>query len=219
MSKFRKVKHIVRFTIIIALVCYFGIIAVLSLPFIQKRLSVLAAQELSRIMQTEVSIGNIDLGLLNRVIIQNVYLEDKSGQELLKVARLSAKIELSPLLHGRIRISSIQLFGLNAHLNRQTPGSKPNFQFILDAFASKDTVKKKSNIDLRINSVLIRRGQIYYDLLSAAQTPGRFNTNHLGIQNFSATLSLKALTPDSLNAQIKRLSFNEQSGFKLKNWP
>lgn len=216
MSKFRKVKHIVRFTIIIALVCYFGIIAVLSLPFIQKRLSVLAAQELSRIMQTEVSIGNIDLGLLNRVIIQNVYLEDKSGQELLKVARLSAKIELSPLLHGRIRISSIQLFGLNAHLNRQTPESKPNFLFILDAFASKDTVKKKSNIDLRINSVLIRRGQIYYDLLSAAQTPGRFNTNHLGIQNFSATLSLKALTPDSLNAQIKRLSFNEQSGFKLK---
>ena len=193
MSKFRKVKHIVRFTIIIALVCYFGIIAVLSLPFIQKRLSVLAAQELSRIMQTEVSIGNIDLGLLNRVIIQNVYLEDKSGQELLKVARLSAKIELSPLLHGRIRISSIQLFGLNAHLNRQTPESKPNFQFILDAFASKDTVKKKSNIDLRINSVLIRRGQIYYDLLSAAQTPGRFNTNHLGIQNFSATLSLKEI--------------------------
>ena len=83
MSKFRKVKHIVRFTIIIALVCYFGVIAVLSLPFIQKRLSVFAAQELSRIMHTEVSIGSIDLGLLNRVIIQNVYLEDKSGQELL----------------------------------------------------------------------------------------------------------------------------------------
>lgn len=216
MSKFRKVKHIVRFTIIIALVCYFGVIAVLSLPFIQKRLSVFAAQELSRIMHTEVSIGSIDLGLLNRVIIQNVYLEDKSGQELLKIARLSAKVEISPLLHGKIRISSIQLFGLNAHLNRPTPDSKTNFQFVLDAFASKDTVKKQSNIDLRINSVLIRRGQIYYDLLSAAQTPGRFNVNHLGIQNFSATLSLKALTPDSLNAQIKRLSFNEQSGFKLK---
>lgn len=216
MSKFRKVKHIVRFTIIIALVCYFGVIAVLSLPFIQKRLSVFAAQELSRIMHTEVSIGSIDLGLLNRVIIQNVYLEDKSGQELLKIARLSAKVEISPLLHGKIRISSIQLFGLNAHLNRPTPDSKTNFQFVLDAFASKDTVKKQSNIDLRINSVLIRRGQIYYDLLSAAQTPGRFNVNHLGIQNFSATLSLKALTPDSLNAQIKRLNFNEQSGFKLK---
>lgn len=216
MSKFRSIKHIVRSTIILALVCYFGIIAVLSIPFIQKRLSGFTAQELSRIMQTEVRIGNIDLGLLNRVIIQNVYLEDKSGKELLKINRLSAKMELSSLLHGKIRISSVQLFGLNAHLNRPTPDSKTNFQFVLDAFASKDTIKKKSTIDLRINSVLIRRGQVYYDLLSEAQTPGHFNSNHLGIQNLSATLSLKALTPDSLNAQIKRISFNEQSGFKLK---
>ena len=216
MSKFRSIKHIVRSTIILALVCYFGIIAVLSIPFIQKRLSDFTAQELSRIMQTEVRIGNIDLGLLNRVIIQNVYLKDKSGKELLKINRLSAKMELSSLLHGKIRISSVQLFGLNAHLNRPTPDSKTNFQFVLDAFASKDTIKKKSTIDLRINSVLIRRGQVYYDLLSEAQTPGRFNSNHLGIQNLSATLSLKALTPDSLNAQIKRISFNEQSGFKLK---
>ena len=52
---------------------------------------------------------------------------------------------------------------------------------VLDAFASKDTIKKKSTIDLRINSVLIRRGQVYYDLLSEAQTPGRFNSNHLGL--------------------------------------
>ena len=87
MSKFRSIKHIVRSTIILALVCYFGIIAVLSIPFIQKRLSDFTAQELSRIMQTEVRIGNIDLGLLNRVIIQNVYLEDKSGKELLKINR------------------------------------------------------------------------------------------------------------------------------------
>ena len=34
MSKFRSIKHIVRSTIILALVCYFGIIAVLSIPFI-----------------------------------------------------------------------------------------------------------------------------------------------------------------------------------------
>lgn len=110
--------------------------------FYSKRLSDFTAQELSRIMQTEVRIGNIDLGLLNRVIIQNVYLEDKSGKELLKINRLSAKMELSSLLHGKIRISSVQLFGLNAHLNRPTPDSKTNFQFVLDAFASKDTIKK-----------------------------------------------------------------------------
>lgn len=214
--RLRPIKHIIQFTIILVLVLYFGIIAILNVPYIQKQMSVYASKELSKILQTEVSVGNIDLGLLNRIIIQNVTLQDREGEELLKVSRLSAKFDLSPLVYGKIRISSVQLFGLNAHLNRLNPQSNPNFQFILDTFAPKDTVKKESNLDLRINAVLIRRGQIYYDLLSAPSTPGVFNANHIGIQNLSATLSLKALSQDSLNVQIRRMSFNEQSGFTLK---
>lgn len=214
--RLKPIKHIIQFTIILVLVLYFGIIAILNVPYIQKQMSVYASKELSNILQTEVSVGNIDLGLLNRIIIQNVALQDREGKELLKVSRLSAKFDISPLLYGKIRISSVQLFGLNAHLNRPNPDSASNFQFILDTFAPKDTVKKESNLDLRINSVLIRRGQIHYDLLSAPSTPGVFNAHHIGIQNLSATLSLKALSRDSLNVQIRRMSFNEQSGFSLK---
>ena len=216
MRKIIHIKHFVRSTIILIMVCYFGLIAVLNLSFIQRQLSAIAASELEKIMKTEVSIGNIDLGLLNRIIIQNVTLKDREKHEMLKISRLSAKIDITPLLHGKIRISSVQLFGLNARLNRKTPDSPTNFQFVLNAFASKDTVKKETNIDLRINSVLIRRGQIYYDILSEPETPDRFNAKHIGIQNISATVSLKALTKDSVNAQIRRMSFNEDSGFKLK---
>lgn len=217
MRKIIHIKHIVRTTIILVLVCYFGLIAILNLSFIQKQLSDIVSDELSQLMHTEVSIGNIDLGLLNRIIIQNVTLKDQESRELLKVSRLSAKIEISPLFHGQIRISSVQLFGLHARLNRKNPESPTNFQFVLDAFASKDTIKKdKKPIDLRINAVLIRRGQIYYDVLSEPETPNRFNAKHIGVQNLSATLSLKALTNDSVNAQIRRMSFNEASGFKLK---
>ena len=204
MRKIIHIKHIVRSTIILILVCYFGLIAILNLSFVQKQLSALVSDELSQLMHTEVSIGNIDLGLLNRIIIQNVTLKDQENNELLKVSRLSAKIEITPLFHGQVRISSVQLFGLHARLNRKTPESPTNFQFVVDAFAPKDTIEKpKPPIDLRINAVLIRRGQIYYDVLSEPETPNRFNAKHIGVQNLSATLSLKALTNDSVNAQRK----------------
>ncbi len=216
MSKFNRIKHIVRYTIILILILYFGIIAVLSIPGVQRGITRMTEKELRELFQTEVSIENVNLGLFNRIIIQDINIKDRNNGELLKISRLSAKFELSPLFHGKIRISSVQLFGLNARLNKATPESEANFQFILDTFASKDSIKKESNIDLRINALLIRRGQIHYDLLSAEETPSKFNPNHIGINNLSATLSLKALTKDSLNAQIKRMSFNEQSGFKLK---
>ena len=167
-------------------------------------------------MGTELTIGRIDMGLLNRIIIDDVLLDDQSGKEMLKVTRLSAKFEILPLFKGKITISSVQLFGFNINLNKKTPDSPPNFKFVLDAFASKDTVKKEKNIDLRINSILIRRGKLAYDVLSEEETPGKFNAKHVRLQNIIANISLKALQNDSVNASIKRLSVDEQSGFELK---
>ena len=216
MSKLTRLKYIVRTSIIVIMVCYFGLMAILSLPLIQNNISRIAARQLSELFHTEVSIGNVDLGLLNRIILQNVLIKDQSNNEMLKASRLSAKFELLPLLHGHIRISSVQLFGLNARINKADENAIANCQFLIDALASKDTVKKENNLDLRINAVLIRRGQVHYDLLSAPETEGVFNASHIGVENISATLSLKALNRDTINMQVKRMSLTEKSGFVLE---
>ena len=108
---------------------------------------------------------------------------------MLKVTRLSAKFEILPLFKGKITISSVQLFGFNINLNKKTPDSPPNFKFVLDAFASKDTVKKEKNIDLRINSILIRRGKLAYDVLSEEKTPGKDVYKRQAVSSSVATSS------------------------------
>ena len=113
-------------------------------------MSVFVAEELSEVLNTKVVIGRINMGLLNRIIIDDVLLDDQSGQEMLKVTRLSAKFDIMPFFKGKISISSVQLFGFNINLRKETPDSPPNFKFVLDAFASKDTVKKENSLDLRI---------------------------------------------------------------------
>lgn len=188
----------------------------LNVPTVQQRLSILVANELKTILNTELNIGRIDIGLLNRIIVDDVLLKDQSDKEMLKITRLSAKFDILPLFSGKIAISSVQLFGFNINLNKPNPGTKPNFQFVLDAFASKDTVKKESNLDLRINSILIRRGKLTYDVLSEPETPGKFNAKHVKVQNIIANISLKVLRKDSVNAYIKRLSLEEQSGMDLQ---
>lgn len=175
------------------------------------------AKELTEVLGTKVMIGRINIGLLNRIIIDDVLLDDQSGQEMLKVTRLSAKFDIMPFFKGKISISSVQLFGFNISLQKDTPDSPPNFKFVLDAFASKDTVKKESSLDLRINSILIRRGRMTYHVLSEEETPGKFNAKHVQLQNIIANISLKALSKDSMNLGIKRLSLDEKaSGFSLK---
>ncbi len=216
MKTSKRIKYTVRILVGTLIGLYLGILVLLDIPYVQSRLSVLVSEELKKVLQSEVSIGRIDMGLLNRIIIEDVMLHDRDGGELLKAARISAKFELLPLMEGRIAISNVQLFGFTANLYRETPQAQPNFQFVLDAFASKDTTNTNTNLDLRINSVLIRRGRISYNVLSEPETPGRFNTNHLFVKDLAATLSLKALSRDSLNVAIRRFSFEEECGFALK---
>lgn len=189
----------------------------LNLPYVQHQASIFLSEQLSEALGSRLNIGKVNLGLLNRIIIDDLHLEDLSGKEMLKVTRLSAKFDILPLFNGEISISNIQLFGFNINLEKDTPESDPNFQFVVDALAPKDTVKTEKDLHLRINSLLIRRGDVSYNVLSEAHTPGKFNPQHLKLNNIIATISLKSLQNDSINAFIKRLSIEEQnSGFQLK---
>lgn len=218
MSRAARIKETIRFTIIFILVCYFGLIALVGTPRVQQRLSALVSKELSGFFQTNVQVGNIDLGFLNRIIIQNVRIDGRNGEKMFHISRLSAKVDLSFLFHQKIRISSAQLFGLNVSLTRDNPEAPLNCQFIIDALTPENKTQARRPIDLRINSVLIRRGQFSYDIKSVPETKGVFNAGHIAINNLSATISLKAFQSDSLNLQLRRMSFSEQSGFQLKRF-
>ncbi|NDW12960.1 translocation/assembly module TamB [Bacteroides sp. 214] len=195
---------------------YVGTVALLSVPVVQRKVALAVTNELSVFLNTKVSVGRINLGFLNRIIIDDVLVDDLSGKEMIKVSRLSAKYDIASLFQGRISIGTVQLFGFDVNLNRLTPEADVNFQFLLDAFASEDTIKKESNLDLRINSLLVRRGKIAYDVLSEEETPGKFNPNHIKLYNLLGNISLKALKKDTINAQVRRFSVDEQSGLELR---
>ena len=212
----RRLKYIVRILVWGFLAIHIGILVLLNIPSVQNKLASTVSSELSKLLNTDVSVGHIELGWFNRLHIEDVKLDDLQGDEMLNVHRLSARFEWKPLLDGKIVINSVQLIGFDIQLKKETPESIPNFQFVLDALASKDTLKEPTNLDLRINSVLINRGKISYDVLSEPETPNKFNVSHLSVQDLSASVSLKALRNDSVHAIVRRLAFKDKSGVHLK---
>ena len=189
-------------------------VALLHVPAVQRGVTFLISEALKDILHTELSIGRVDLGYFNRIILDDVRIKDQKKKDLLKAARLSAKIELTSLLHGKISISNVQLYGFDIRLYQRTQKEKPNFQFLIDIFAKKDSLP--SNPNLRINSVLVRRGKLSWHRYDKSPTPGRFNPDHIVLDKISATLSLKSYTADSLNLNVKKFSFEEHSGLQLK---
>ena len=186
------------------------------IPIVQSFIGSTVAQAVSKKLGTEVVVTRVDLGFFNRIIIDNFYIKDHKQQNLLKASRLSVKINPISIFKGKIIISSIQLFGSKFNLYKESNTAKANFQFVLDSLASKDTLNQ-TPLDLKINSIIIRNGKVYYNILNTPHTPKRFNTNHIEISNLSGHIILNTLTNDSINVNIKRLALKEKSGIDFKN--
>ena len=187
----------------------------LRIPLIQEKVSDIATSELSEYLGVPVKIGNIDFEWFNHLALDDLYLEDQNGKLLFEANRVSAGFEILPLMNGKFVFTTARLFGFTFHLNKKTPKDKLNLQFVIDAFASKDSVRKKKNVDLRFNTILIRKGNFRFDIESEKETPGKFNPKHLSINDLSAKISLKAFNEDTINAHIKKMSFTEAAGFTM----
>ena len=196
------------------LALYLIVVVALRTTSVQHFLGHQIAEAISQKLGTKVSVGRVDLGFFNRIIIDDVIIWDQQQKEMLRAARLATKVELLPLADGRISISSAQIFGAQATFYKPDAASPTNFQFVLDSLASKDTASS-APLDLRIGSLIMRRSGITYDQYDKAPTHGKLNPAHLNIQDISAHILLKALKDDSLNVVVKRLSANEHSGLQL----
>lgn len=211
----RKLRHIINIIIWAIVSLYFIVVVLLHIPSIQVFVGNAISDALSEKLGTNVKVGRVDLGFLNRIIIDDLVIDDQLNKPMLEATRLSVKLDYAALASGKIHISSVQLFGLKASLYSQTAQSKPNFQFALDSLASKDTTTT-TPLDLRINTLIIRRGNISYNQLDVPKL-NTFSPKHISVNDISAHIALDALTNDSLNLNIKDLSFKEQSGLHVKS--
>lgn len=210
-------KRIINITIWTLIGLYTAIIILLHIPSIQTYIGGCVADALCDKFGTKVKVGRVDLGFINRLILDDSYMQDKNGEQMLRVSRISVKINLLALANGQIEITSAQFFGLHANLYKATPEAKPNFQFVVDALASKDSTKQKTPLDLQINSLIIRNGEISYRVLSRPSRPGKFSADDINARNISAHIIINRITDDSLNVKVKRIAFDERCGFKLKS--
>lgn len=165
---------------------------------------------------TKVSVGRIDVRFFNRLIVDDFLVYDQQKKKMLRAGRVSASIDILPLLEGEVSISSAQLFGMQASIYRQDANSPLNCQFAIDSLASKDTTSH-TPLNLSIGSLIIRNGAVNYDQWDKPHVRNAFSPYHISVSDLSSHIILYKLTDDSLNVSLNRLSLKEASGLHIKN--
>ncbi|MFD2907146.1 translocation/assembly module TamB domain-containing protein [Flavobacterium ardleyense] len=143
-----KIKKVARKTIKILLWIIGSIIGLflllviaLQIPVVQNFAKDKAISFLQTKIDTKVSVGRIEIGLPKNIILEEVYFEDQQKDTLLYGNKIVANISLFKLLSNELEINSVNLNGITANVTKTKEGIF-NFDYILDAFASKEPPKK-----------------------------------------------------------------------------
>ena len=87
-------------------------------------------------LHTKVRIGNLYIGFPSRIILKNIYLEDRRKDTLISGGRIEADISMFRLFSKEVRVNNLELHDAVLKVKRQMPDTVFNFQFIADAFSS-----------------------------------------------------------------------------------
>lgn len=207
-------RHTINTVVWVLLTFYITLTISVNIPAVQKYFGCEVSSALSEKFGTKVCVGRIDVGLFNRIIIDDVTMLDHQRHPLLRAGRISAKLDLLRLPYNEICITSAQLFGADIHINRASASARPNYQFVVDSLASKDTTGH-SKLNLQIHSLVIRCGALSYDQFDMLRMH-TLDIHHLNIKNISTHILLSDQTKDAGSINIKKLCLTEQCGLYVQ---
>ncbi|MBQ7878979.1 MAG: translocation/assembly module TamB [Bacteroidaceae bacterium] len=183
---------------------------------IQQRVADYVEQAISENINIPLRMGTVSVRHLDKIEIEDVLLEDLTGDTLAYIDKLTAHISTLHLLQSKIKINTIILARPEIRITRPTPEAETNIGFIMDLLAGNNTASAGTIPDIRANQIQIYDGKFNYDVLSASHNKEAFSPEHIQLYDIQSSISLKRLDSDSISLNIRRISAKEKSGIEFK---
>jgi hypothetical protein len=196
-------------------VAVIGIIFILlNLSFVQNAIRKKIVTNLSQKLHTRVEIGTLSFFPFSELNLGEVYLEDQTRDTLFTAHQLSVHLDFWRLFKKEVAITATDLKKLNFNLKVDSTG-RTNFDFVLKAFASKDTTKSKMNLIFSVDRFRLADSRFRMTNIDKPERHRTFDASHLDVRDINLDLTLHRFSADSLSADIHSLSLQEKSGLKL----
>ncbi len=207
----------------VAFLLTIGYILLRSRPF-QNWAAQKTVNYLSKELQTKVRLKSIDFELINKLVLEGLYIEDRQGDTLAYFGKLKTNFNFKIIFDNKLQLARLNHVVLenskfNMVLHR---GQKDyNYQFLVDYFSPPSTTKNPHFVPFKlfINHLeLINMEYHLFNENSPKVTGRKFDENFMVFKNINAQIKQFKLIGDSLNFEIKKLSFKENSGIEVKEF-
>gem|GEM_PF-1198594 len=183
-------------------------VGLLRMPAVQTRVVGEVAHYLENRIGTPVRIGYVNIAFPKKIVLEDVYFEDRGRDTLLAGERLSVDMDMLALLKSTVRIRAVLAEGVTAKIGRAADGSF-NFDYILRAFPAEKDTASTSALVFDIDEVGFNRVRFAYrDAVAGMNADLRLEHFRTKVRTFDLTgdrtFALPDIKMDGLAATIER---------------
>ena len=151
----------------VLLLLFIGVILFIRSQWGQDIIVTKVVNYVSKKTNTEVRIERLFLTFSGNIFLEGLYLEDKKGDTLVYSKNIEANVPFVPIIWGNgIELKSLEWDGLKANITRKEDTEEFNFSFLVDAFATQDTVTTPAEskpLDITIGTVTFSDFDVTYN--------------------------------------------------------
>ncbi|MFI3277360.1 MAG: translocation/assembly module TamB domain-containing protein [Rikenellaceae bacterium] len=186
----------------------------LTISVVQNYVVTLAANAASEHLGTKVAVGSIDMGVLGKIKIDDLYVEDLNRDTLLYVNKLDAHLLNFTLADKSLTIGYGEIRGARLNL-RQDADSTMNIKKIVDKISSSE--RSENPLCIHLKDVKISDMELRIEQLKRRNPSYGVDYGAIEILELNATVEDLAIRGPDITSRIERLSLSEKSGFQLNS--
>jgi len=205
------------------------IVLAIRLPAVQQHITNKALNFYQEKVDAHADLERLYVDFPSNITIEGLYLEDQNQDTLLFLDYLTIQTDLWELTNKKLNLSYINIRNSQGNIERKNQDSTFNFQFIIDAFAAKDTTSKSTGkpFDLSIGEVEIENFKAnYFDDWEGIKTSGKIGGINVVFDVFDlneGVLTIQNITLQNTNTSLllkkpnKPKSSEKESGTSSQN--
>ncbi len=176
----------------------------LQIPPIQKKVSNVLTNKLTKALNTTVSINRVSYSITNNLVIKGIYIEDYRLDTLFYLNKV--ELGIWEVFKRKLHFNKLIINGLKLHIFEDTTGQTNLLIFLQNLPPSKPKKKKhKAHISIKIDKIIVKNCQISYTKQLDSIDTQKFNPKYFNIK--------------PLNFQIQNLNISDSSyAFSLNNF-
>ena len=176
------------------------------------------ADKLSKDLNTEVRIDKVDIRLINKVLLEGVYIQDLHGDTLVWAPTIKGEVYNYSFKEQFFDVKDLNLIDANIELKKYNGEEELNFQFLADYFDSgeeKDT--SKSPWDVNVRAINLTNVDFSYGDFNKEPVEKGIDFNHIDLENTYISLTDFSQKNDTTYFGISNLKAKDKSGFVIEN--